>query len=140
MAFWRRNDSRADRADQAAGAGRRLPSREKMIRAQHRAEVDALLADGERRKAAIRAEAERALSRLEANGWQPPATTRLADDRRKQRAAWHICDGTFRFNDGTYTNTSYFLLSTGDVRRSDGRGVTQQEEKTVIEGLRQLGA
>ena len=108
-----------------------------MLRDHRRAQVDAMLAEGERREARLRTEADRALARLEAKGW--PDATRMVDDRRTQRAAWHICEGTFRYNDGTETKTSYFLLSTGDVRRGDGRGVTDQEERQVLDGLRRLG-
>jgi hypothetical protein len=141
MAFWKRKDSRADRADQVVGAGRRAPSQKKMIRDAHRAMNDAGLADYRQRAATIQDEADRALSRLEANGWQPAPMQKMLDDKRVERAAWHVCDASIRFGDGTSVTTSFYLLSTGAIRGTGrGGGVHEQAQQAVIDGLRRLGS
>jgi hypothetical protein len=84
----------------------------------------------EQRERSIQRAADAALKRLEARGF--PGAVRLADPKRKMRAAWHLCEVSANRPHGGSGTSSYYLFSTGQVAAEGGGSVLAAREPDKI--------
>lgn len=80
-----------------------------------------------------------ALRRLEAQGF--PGAVKLADPKRKMRAAWYLCATPSNAPHGEIDTSSYYLFSTGQVADRYGGSVTaSRAQEEIIAALNRLGS
>lgn len=135
MAFW--NKTRANRADRAVGARGRAPSLEKQYKQRLKANYEAQRARENEQRHALQSASDAALRRLEAHGF--PGAVRIADPKRKIRAAWYLCDALADGPQGETTVSRYYLFSTGEVADDRGRSVTAaRSQDEIVAALNRL--
>jgi hypothetical protein len=136
MAFW--SKFRSSRADRVVGARGRAPSPAKLRRKVSKADYEANRERQEGRRRAMDSAAQAALRRLEAQGF--PGAVKMADPKRKIRAAWYLCDAMANRPHGEKGIGCYYLFSTGEVADDGGRSVTAaQSQDEIIDALNHLG-
>jgi hypothetical protein len=132
--FWRRSS----RADRVVGARGRSPSPQKVAREYQESVYRARREQEDERRRSLESAAAAALRRLEARGF--PGAVKLADPKRKMRAAWYLCNTTANRPHGATGTSSYYLFSTGEVADVSGGHVTASRSPgEIVAALNRLG-
>jgi hypothetical protein len=137
MAFW--NKVRTIRADRTVGAHGRAPSPQMLYEEKLKANSEARRQGEDEQRRAIQSAAKAALQRLESQGF--PGAVKVADPKRKIRAAWPLCDSKVDGLHGELAVSRYYLFSTGEVADGRGRGVAVVHvPEEILTALARLGA
>lgn len=136
MSFW--SKVRTIRADRSVGAQGRVPSPDKVYKQKIKANDEARRKREDEQRRAIQSAAKAALQRLEAQGF--PGAVKVADPRRKRRAAWHLCDLPTDGPLGESAVSRYYLFSTGEIADGRGRSISAvRAPEEILAALGQLG-
>jgi hypothetical protein len=136
MSFW--NKIRTNRADRSVGAHGQAPSPEKLYEQKVKANIEALRQREAEQGRAIQSAAMAALQRLESQGF--PGAVKVADPKRKMRAAWPLCDVPADSPLGDSVVSRYYLFSTGEIADGRGRGVAVvRAPEKILTALARLG-
>lgn len=134
VAFW----NRPSRADRVVGARGRAPNPRKVAREYQESLYRAHRAREDELRRSMESAADAALRRLEAQGF--PGAVKLADPKRKMRAAWYLCDTPANRPYGGTAMSSYYLFSTGQVvDRDGGHVIASHSPEEIIAALDRLG-
>jgi hypothetical protein len=137
MAFW--NKVRTMRADRTVEAQGRVASREKLYQQKIKANAEAHRQREDEQRRALQSAAKAALQRLESQGF--PGAVKVADPKRKVRAAWPLGDLPVDGPLGESTVSRYYLFSTGEIADGRGRGVAVvRAPDEILTALGRLGA
>jgi hypothetical protein len=136
MSSWTRG--RTNRADRSVGAQGQAPDLGKLYKQKLKANENARRRREDEQRRAMRSAAKAALERLKSQGF--PGAVKVADPRRKMRAAWPLCDVRAEGPLGESLVSRYYLFSTGEIADGRGRGVAVvQAPEEILTALARLG-
>ena len=137
MSFW--TNGRKNRADRSVSAQGQAPDLEALYKQKLKANEKARRQREDEQRRAMQSAAKAALERLESQGF--PGAVKVADPKRKIRAAWPLCDSKVDGLGGETAISRYYLFSTGEIADARGRGVAVvHAPEDILTALARLGA